>query len=285
MATNRPGAIAGAMIEHSTTTEPDQPRAPDPGGAEHDSDAGSGTAGSGDGRDPADRDRRDWLRALIGIVASPQTSFEIIRRQQLWVGVLLLIVAATVIDFAMTGPGFLEDIGLAVGDNETSSGLGTAFMLVIAAGLAVFVPVSLVFTALVIWLLAVAFRGDVRFRQSFSLVVHLYVIAFLDVQVTYLLFRNSDIGPTVSPSAVADAMPSIGLDRLIPTNNAVLETVLASIDPFAIWYYALLALGSAAVFGLSKRSGLAIAAIYWAAGTGLMAGLTYVNSLLPSTLH
>ena len=45
-----------------------------------------------------------WLRAVIGIVASPRVSFEIIRQDRPWVGVLALLVFATIVQSLLMRP-------------------------------------------------------------------------------------------------------------------------------------------------------------------------------------
>ncbi len=43
-----------------------------------------------------------WFKALVGIVASPRTSFEIIRERQPWVGALAVILAVLALRTLLT---------------------------------------------------------------------------------------------------------------------------------------------------------------------------------------
>lgn len=233
--------------------------------------------------------RGGWLNALVGIVSSPRTSFEIIRRRTPWVGAFLVLLAGTVSLATLSIPFGLQVMRAQFtevlhGDAEQVDAMMAQFeqaaaatrLVTIGTGAAMLMVVLLL-QAMFVWLLAVAFQGRPRFVQALSLVVHVNVIAHLQKWANFALLRLRGLDAIQSPQ---DAQPAMGLDLLLAGDNAALNVVWASVNPFTIWFVALLGFGAATVLGLSQRKGLVLAGAYWAATTAFAAASVAVAARL-----
>ena len=237
-----------------------------------DPDASSGDAQAG---------RHAWLKVLVGIVVSPRDSFEIIRQRRPWVGASLLLLAASTVQFLLVWRHFSEASALTDFNNLFPSA-GTLMLFGGATSTMIGLVIGWLVQALVVWLLAVAFRGEATFARSFSLTVHVAVITCLAGFAGLLLSMGRSLESIESFADLEDAVTVPGLNLLFSTDNAILDVIYMSITPFSIWHLILLGLGAAAVFQLAPRRGLTIAGIYWAATTALAAAMAGVASLLPS---
>ncbi|MDE2977742.1 MAG: YIP1 family protein [Acidobacteriota bacterium] len=236
--------------------------------------------------------RNAWLKALIGIFTSPRQSFEIIRRRNPWLAPLLLLVAgsaALAMSSAPLGlqamrnqltermPGNPEQVDAMMAQIEQTA--AAARWVSMATGplqLALGLAVQTVF----VWLLAVALKGRPRFVQSLSLMVHLAVITHLKSWANFLLLH---VRGTDAIRSQLDLQAPMGLDLLLAGDNATLNVVYASINPFTVWFLALLGLGAAAVFGVPERKAWLLAAIYWATTTAFTAAATGLAARLTPT--
>ena len=224
--------------------------------------AGSSEPGRNDGKQTVSR-RGDWLRSVTGIVVSPRVGLRIIRRQAPWRGVFLVIAAVTMAELLLLRPYVLQ-AGSSIGDageqwNEVASVVSYVGLLVAP----VVLLLSWLFRAFVIWSLAVAFGGDVRFEQAFSLTAHLGVVSFLGGAVSSFVWMLRGFESLSNPGAVS----ALGLNLLLSSDNTALNAIYASVTPFTIWYTVLLGVGAASVFRLSWQRALAVAGVFWTAAT------------------
>lgn len=233
-----------------------------------------------------------WFEALIRIVTLPQRSFQIINRSSPWLPAMLLMLLGMVAlaelsqpyheqamraELARTLPGGAEQADLLLAQAEQAQQTSPIVRWAGRAMGGVAFVAKVLLQALFVWLLAVAFQGRGRFMQALSLMVHLSVISL--VQGWVALFIAAQRGLDAIRTA-ADAQPVPGLNLLLGGDNAVLDVVWTSINPFMIWFLVLLGLGSAAVLGLPQRRGCLLAGIYWAATTGFTAAMTGVMARL-----
>ncbi len=236
--------------------------------------------------------RNVWLEALTGLFASPRRSFEIIRRSKPWLAPVLLLIAgsaALAMASAPLGlqamrnqltermPGSPEQVEAMMAQFEQTA--AAARWVAMATGplnLALGLAIQTVF----VWLLAIALQGRLRFTQSLSLMVHLGVITHLKGWANFLLLH---LRGTDAIRSQLDLQAPMGLDLLLAGDNAILNVVYASINPFSIWFLALLALGAATVFEVPQRKAWLLAAIYWAAATALTAATTGLAARLMPT--
>ena len=229
-----------------------------------------------------------WLKCLVGIVVSPRQSFEIIRRNSPWLpGLLLMLLGAIVFaeliqpyqlqasraELAAALPGGAEQADELMAQLEETVQASQVVRWTARAFAGATFAFALLIQTMFVWLLVLAFGGQARFVQTLSLMIHLGVI--VHVQRWIALLIASVRGMDAIQSA-KDAQPIPGLHLLLGGDNAALTVVWASINPFTIWFLALLGLGAAAVHGLPRRKGYLLAGVYWAATTALAAATTSV---------
>ncbi len=235
------------------------------------------------------QDRGGWPSALIGIVTSPRTSFEIVRRRAPCLGVVVLLQASAVCLALLSSsfglqvrraqltemmPGQPDQVEALMAQAEQSMAVTRS---IAAGGAALLTAIVLLVQAVFVWLLAIAFQGRPRFGQALSLMAHVGVIALLRNWANFGLLHFRDLSAIRSPR---DLQVPMGIDLFLAGDSAALNAVWASINPFTIWLLALLGLGAAAVLGLSQRQGFTLAGIYWAATTTLSAAAAGVASRL-----
>lgn len=236
--------------------------------------------------------RNAWLTALIGLFASPRRSFEIIRRRSPWLAPLLVLVtgsAALAIASAPLGlqamrgqlmermPGSPEQVDSMMVQFEQAA--AATRWLPMATGL-LQLAIGLGIQTVFVWLLAIALGGRLRFVQSLSLMVHLGVIAHLGSWANFLVLHLRGVDAIRSQ---LDLRAPMGLDLLLAGDNATLNAVYASVNPFTIWFLALLALGAAAVFKVPRRKAWLLAAIYWATTAAFVAATMVLAARLMPT--
>lgn len=236
--------------------------------------------------------RNAWLEALIGIFASPRPSFQLIRRHKPWLAPLLLLVAgsaALAMASAPLGlqamrnqltermPGSPDQVDAMMAQFEQAA--SATRWLAMATG-PLQLTLALAIQTLFVWLLAIALQGRLRFSQSLSLMVHLAMITHLRSWANFLLLH---VRGTDTIRSQLDLQAPMGLDLLLAGDNATLNVVYASINPFTIWFLALLALGAATVFEVPQRKARLLAAIYWAAATAFTAATTGLAARLMPT--
>ena len=234
----------------------------------------------------------DWLSALLGIFASPRRSFRIIRDNSPWLAPLLLLVGGNAVlaaasaplgIHAMRGqltaqmPGAPEQVEAMIAQLEQAAA-ATRWLPMLTGPLSM--AVGLLIQAVVVWLLAVALKGQLRFGQSLSLMAHLALITHLGAWANFLLVHARGIEAIRSQ---LDLQAPMGLDLLLAGDNATLNAVYGSINPFAIWFLALLGLGAAAALKVPQRSAWMLAAIYWAARTAFTAAATGIAARIMPT--
>ncbi len=198
-----------------------------------------------------------WFKALVGIVASPRTSFEIIRERQPWAAAVAAILAILALTTLLTQRDFAASLG---------DGAPAAVLYGPSAAMAAAVLISLPIEALLLWRLSLAFSAKARFMAFLSLMVHVYVVVRLGRLVSYLLSKGRQ---ALEP---ADLSSGWELDRFNPALHTTIGALLegAARISVSIWALILLGLGIAAVTRLPRRMGLGIAGFYAA----LMAALS-----------
>lgn len=233
-----------------------------------------------------------WLDALLGIFASPRQSFEIIKRDKPWLAPLLLLVAGTIALTAASAPLGLQVMRAQLTERMPDNPEQVDLMMAQfeqAAAAARWLPmvtgplqlaIGLAIQTVLVWLLAISLQGRLRFAQSLSLVVHLAVISHVKGWANFLLLH---VRGTDAIRSQLDLQAPMGLDLLLAGDNATLNAVYASINPFTIWFLALLALGAATVLEVPQRKAWLLAAIYWAATTAFTVATTSLAArLMPS---
>ena len=230
-----------------------------------------------------------WLKALAGIFISPRASFEIVRRNSPWLPALILVLLGTLVlgelsrpyqqraarvQLAEMLPGGAEQADLLMAEAEQAKPVVLWAGRAAAAGMiAVFVSLQ----TLLVWLLALSFQGQAGFRQALSLMLHLRLIVLVQGWASLLI---ASLRGLEAIQSVDDAQPIPGLNLLLAGENAALNVVWTSINPFSLWFLVLLGLGAAAVLGLPQRKAWLLAGLYWAATTAFAAATRGVGAAL-----
>lgn len=236
--------------------------------------------------------RNAWLRSLVGVFVSPRQAFEILRRRSPWFAPFLVLATGTVAyasaltplnlhalraQMTATMPDRPEQVDFNMAQIEQTA---KATRWLTMATSPTVLAVRLVLQTVFVWLLAIALQGRPRFVQSLSLTVHLALILHLKDWANFLLLHVR--GPDAIGSPL-DLQAPIGLDLLLAGENPALNVLYASVNPFSIWFLALLALGAAQAFEMPRRSAWLLAGVYWGAGTAFAAATTAMASrLLPT---
>ncbi|MCY3965415.1 MAG: hypothetical protein OXG83_10270 [Acidobacteria bacterium] len=212
------------------------------------------------------------FRALVGIVAFPQTSFRIIRERRPWVAALAVILAILALRTVLGQ----RDLAAIVGNGESAVNLYGPGMTMAAA-----VLISLPIEALLVWRLSLAFGAKLRFLALFSLMVHVYVVGRLGNLFSYLLSKGRQ---ALEPP---EASSSFELDF---SNPAVHTTVGALLEGGAsiavsLWTLILLGLGIGVAARVSKWTGLGIAGLYAAVIAALGEGLERMTSVFVQSIR
>lgn len=212
------------------------------------------------------------IKALVGIVAFPRTSFEIIRERRPWLAALGAILAVLALRTVLGQ----RDLAALMGGGESAANLYGPSM-----AMAVAVLISLPIEALLVWRLSMAFGATTRFLTLFSLMVHVYVVGRLGSLVSYLLSRGRQAlePPDVSPEF-----------ELSFSNPAVHTTVGALLEgavsiAVSLWALILLGLGIGVVARVSKWTGLGIAGFYAAVMAALGEGLERTTSVFVQSIR
>ncbi len=220
-----------------------------------------------------------WLHAAVAIVRSPQTCFEIVRQRRPWVGVVLFVTFATVVQGLATAPYAIEAMSGALTDAGVRS--TETVPVIVYSALAVSPVLALggwLLEATAIWLLAMAFGSAGRFGHAFSLTVHLSIINFFGGLATVLVFLASrGLG---SSTSIDETGLAIGLNLLLPTDSAALEVLYSRVSPFGIWFAVLLALGSMHVLGLPKWRSWIVAVCHWTTVTLLLVSASSLSEMV-----
>ena len=209
-----------------------------------------------------------------------------LRRQPRWFLAFALIAAASAACMALSMP-FTRQVALALLSGMLSTDeLGNAVSLSERIqDLAVFIsPMGLLGK----WLLAATFlyllsvildATEQQFGRIFATVVHaeiiLVVMAYVNVFLLYLKGPEAMHGPT-------DLQAIPGLDVLLSDSSAniPLFTLLNGINPFSLWYVAVLSTGMSVMTGLRRlTSGIMVAAL-WLAGLGCQYGIAAIGNSL-----
>lgn len=209
--------------------------------------------------------RVSGLATVVDIIISPSSAFARLREAPTWGWAFLIATALGVIGSLMVGPAIAHvlqttlpaqlaanpDIAkLPADQQQTMIARTLSISSVVAQFSFVFVPVGILIAALVqsvIMLIAnAAGHGDGDFKKYFALSVNVSVVgvglSYLVVGIIVLVRGANSFDSTV---AVQGAVPGLGL--LIPGAHGALAGFFGSMNVFALWSIALLALGMTGV--------------------------------------
>ena len=224
------------------------------------------------------------IRRLVGVVWRPRTILTALAQKPVWVGtwVFILTVWALVGGWLLStdigqqalideSVRVIEAFGGSVSDSQYRSLLAQPpwWVYATSGGRFLLTPVLTLAAASGLWLAARAERASARFSQALSIVVHASVVLLLGQLVaTPLHYVRESL---TSPLNLAAVLPLME-DGTAPTRFA------GSLDLFALWWAALLAIGLSVLTGRQvMRYVWSIAAIF-GLFAAVIAGLTAAAS-------
>lgn len=212
---------------------------------------------------------------LIGVLTSPEKTFQALREKPAWiVALLVLVLLGAGANWFATQKTDAEDLvragieqrGQELDENQIQNAIdfqekfGT---LLFVGGAVIAAPVVYLVVALVCWVAFNLVGGDWRFKHAFSTVLHSFmpwaVAALLTIPI---VMSRSEIsaaelqGGNLLPSSLA----LLAGDETSP----VVKALLGSVDLFSIWSLFLLATGASVVARISKSTAITTTAIIWA---------------------
>jgi hypothetical protein len=220
------------------------------------------------------------IRRLVGVLWRPRTTLAGLVERPVWVatwGGILIIWALLGGWLLSTDIGqqllvdervrVIEAFGGAVTDQQYQSLLAQPpwWVYAMSGGRFLLNPLMTLAAAAVLWLVARAEQRTVRFKQALSIVVHASVVLLLGQLVaTPLHYLRESL---TSPLNLAAVLP-------LMEEGTAPARVAGSLDLFALWWAALLAMGlSVLTRRRSMRYAWSIAAVY-VAFAAVVAGLT-----------
>jgi hypothetical protein len=121
----------------------------------------------------------------------------------------------------------------------------------------IFLAISLVLSAGVLWILASILAGEASFRHLLSVTAYVGITGLLMTVASLAVLKLS--GGRVQTAA--DLRPGLGLDLLAPGATGFLKTLLWMVNPFTLWGLVLTGLGVAGTHNTSKGSAFTVATI------------------------
>ena len=224
------------------------------------------------------------FQRLAWMIWSPSRTFQALQENPTWLGPFLIIGLGTAVTTWLTVPVFQKMSIDAV--SQSWSAEQVQRMLHISqvaryASTAGTLPLTLVFwfiTALLIWLIVQVFEGLPSFKTIFAVVAHANVASLLSgILITALMLIKLQ-GHVGSPQ---DLEVRLGLDLFWQGGiHPALRVVLASFNPFSLWYFGLLILGTAKVCRFNWLRASGVIGTFWTLNLAFGAGLAWVISSL-----
>jgi hypothetical protein len=225
---------------------------------------------------------------LLGVLFSPDETFASIARRPDWLVPLLLFVVISAVsgfvfahhvDFISAARTQMEAQGkLSHEQIDQALKIPAAIATVAAYCAPIF---SVIFFVAVAAILMLAYRmlgGEGEFRQYFSVTLYAWMPRFLQSMILtgILAFRAEPIGAELLPTLVRSNLGFLA----DPKTQAVLFSLLTSLDVFTIWGLVLMAIGFAHVSRFSKTKSAGIVVSLWAFVTVIKVGFAALGALM-----
>lgn len=222
---------------------------------------------------------------VVEVLAQPRRCLIRLRDVSPWLGALLAVTLSAAAVGSLSGP-FAEK-GLSLAMDERFPGADAAVMVeetaaiglwLAVAGEVIVAPLRIAVQALFVWGLMLSFGGHGTFRQTLSVTVHLNVVSQLHAWAGFVWLTVRGVEAIES---VADAAPTLGLNMVVRSDVPWLDAVLGGVNPFSVWFLALLGAAAVIVFGIRRSSGVVVGTAYWLITVALAAaGRTLAMRLL-----
>lgn len=214
----------------------------------------------------------------------PNRAFEGIRENPTFLGAFILIgLGSVVVAYAML-PIFQKIYLLSVTESLNPGQLERLYRYqktmryVYPVGTLIGILFFWFISAFLIWLIAQVFECRGRFKSIFSVISHASITSLISsILVAAIFYFKASKGLT----DLANLEIKLGADLFISgTVHPALQIVLANLNPFTFWYYALLTIGIAIVCEECSRVRAAgVVGTFWAISMAFSAGITWVFSV------
>ena len=208
---------------------------------------------------------------FIDILHQPSTVFDRRRAGQFGLALLILVVVFAILYFALrNGLGPVTDAefdrqAAAMARNNPNmtadqlAGARGAMEKFALFGAVVFVPIGVLITGALIWLLGKLFDAKVIFAAAMMIATYSTVPRLIELVVTALQ------GLFLPPEDITSRFSvTLGLGRFLsPDTNPALLALLGSVEVFTIWTVVLMAIGVSVVARVPMGRAAAVAASVW----------------------
>lgn len=221
------------------------------------------------------------FKRFQGVVFSPKPTFQALAEKPVWVDVLILLLAALILFSFLTSSYSQSDrLGLMKDNVKLKERMGEERFNQMIAGLenpsqsrnivqnAVVVPVfsliGFLFSSLMLMIMSRFVSPQGRYVQVFAVLLHANIVDKIlgNLLRVFLITTRKSVMQT-----------STGLAMLFPRLEITspLYMILAQVDFFQLWLFALLGFGLASVLQVSVKKGLVISYAFW-----LLKSLIYI---------
>ena len=225
---------------------------------------------------------------LARVIWSPSRAFRALREKPTWLGAFLVIGLGSAAITWLTVP-VLQKISLSALSPflvapQIQQIVHLNHLAHWAATMAAFLstPVSWFISAFLLWLIAQVFEGLPSFKAIFAVVAHANVVFLISGYLVVVLVQVKSRGGTPD---LQDLDIRLGLDLFWRGElHPALRAALASFNPFNLWYYGLLIVGTATVCRFSVLRAIGVIGSLWALNLAFAAGFAWViGSLTAAT--
>jgi hypothetical protein len=222
--------------------------------------------------------RRDnALTTLVNIIVAPSAAFESIRERPRWFFAFVVVTVLFAIGTYLSAPASIHVATLQVARDPKVSSLPPDQVKSIINTTAAFVrfgwlasPIIVLviglYTALILTVVAAVARGSAGFGRLFALTVNASVISLgLGYVIAGAIIAVRGPDAFSSSLDLSAAIPSLAW--LAPGAPPKVLTFLALLNPFTIWTFVLVALGTSSIARVSRSMG------YLGSALGLLTGI------------
>ena len=224
------------------------------------------------------------FKRLAMTIWMPTVAFEDIRENPTYLGAFILIGLGSVVVASTTLPVFQKIYLLSVTESLNPGQLERLYRYqktmryVYPVGTLIGILFFWFISAFLIWLIAQVFECRGRFKSIFSVISHASITSLISsILVAAIIYFKASKGL----SDLSNLEIKLGADLFISSPvHPALQIILANLNPFTFWYYALLTIGIATVCDECSRVRAAgVVGTFWAISMAFSGGITWVFSV------
>lgn len=224
------------------------------------------------------------FKRLAMTIWMPNRAFKDIRENPTYLGAFILIGLGSIAVAYATLPIFQKIYLLSVTESLNPSQLERLYNFqktmryVYPVGTLIGILFFWFISAFLIWLIAQVFECRGRFKSIFSVISHASITSLISsILVAAIIYFKASKGLM----DLSNLEIKLGADLFISgTVHPALQIVLANLNPFTFWYYALLTIGIATVCEECSRVRAAgVVGTFWAISMAFSAGIAWVFSV------